>query len=90
MDKQTVIDNLEQNIRWIEDFPVHQFPGWGNVTMAMRGAVEALQPAPVKPSWLQGRAYCGKCGHGLPMKHKETKHYCAQCGVKIDWERRAK
>ena len=43
IDRKNVIENLEQNIRWIEEIECHQFPGWGNVTMAMRDAAELLK-----------------------------------------------
>ena len=43
VDRDITISNLETNIRWIEDIPSHQFPGWGNVTMAMRDAMELLK-----------------------------------------------
>lgn len=43
IDRENVIENLEQNIRWIEEIECHQFPGWGNVTMAMRDAAELLK-----------------------------------------------
>ena len=85
MDIQTVIDNLEQNIRWIEDFPVHQFPGWGNVTMAMRDAVELLKEKSLKPIWLHGEANCGNCLLVFAKNDEKTIHYCPSCGVRIDW-----
>ena len=40
---ENAISNLETNIRWIENTECHQFPGWGNVTMAMRDALELLK-----------------------------------------------
>ena len=40
---EDVISNLELNIRWICDNPAHQFPGYGNVEMAMRDALELLK-----------------------------------------------
>ena len=43
IDLENTISNLETNIRWIEDIPSHQFPGWGNVTMSMRDALELLK-----------------------------------------------
>jgi len=43
IDRENAIANLEQNIRWIEDHEQHQFPGWGNVVVAMRDAVELLK-----------------------------------------------
>ena len=38
-----VVSNLELNIRWICDNPAHRFPGYGNVEMAMRDALELLK-----------------------------------------------
>ena len=46
IDRESAIANLEQNIRWIEDNEHHQFPGWGNVVVAMRDAVELLKEQP--------------------------------------------
>ena len=43
IDRKITISNLETNIRWIEDIQCHQFPGWGNVTMSMRDALELLE-----------------------------------------------
>lgn len=43
IDRDITISNLDTNIRWIEDNQSHQFPGWGNVTMAMRDAMELLK-----------------------------------------------
>ena len=43
IDLENTISNLEINIRWIESTECHQFPGWGNVTMAMRDALELLK-----------------------------------------------
>lgn len=43
IDRENVISNLEMNIRWISDHQAHQFPGWGNVVMAMTDALELLK-----------------------------------------------
>ena len=43
IDAQATLDNLEQNIRWIEDIECHQFPGWANVTGAMREAMQVIR-----------------------------------------------
>ena len=43
LDVQNTIDNLETNIRWIEDIECHQFPGWLNVVMAMREAIDVIE-----------------------------------------------
>ena len=40
---------------------------------------------PVKPSWRQGKAYCGACGIRLPMKRFKSKPYCSHCGRKVQW-----
>ena len=38
---------------------------------------------PVKPSWHQGKAYCGACGKRIPQKIGA--HYCHKCGRKVAW-----
>ena len=43
IDIQNTLDTLEQNIRWIEDIECHQFPGWGNVVMAMKEAMGVIE-----------------------------------------------
>ena len=72
-DRQNTISNLETNIRWIEDHEQHQFPGWGNVTMAMRDAVELLKEQPEI-------VLCKDC------KHYMTIHCtCDGCCISDDW-----
>ena len=42
---------------------------------------------PALPTWSQGKAYCGKCGHRLPRKRADKEiNYCGYCGqaVKLD------
>ena len=46
IDIENTISNLETNIRCIESEECHKFPGWGNVTMAMRDALELLKEQP--------------------------------------------
>lgn len=41
--REACIDNLIQQIGWIEDIKAHQFPGWGHVVSAMRQAVALLE-----------------------------------------------
>ena len=43
MVSERVICDLEQQIRWIEEIECHQFPGWLNVTNAMREAITMLK-----------------------------------------------
>jgi hypothetical protein len=42
-DSDKVISNIEQQIRWIEEIECHKFPGWMNVTNAMRDALAILK-----------------------------------------------
>lgn len=37
------VENLEQQIRWIEDIYAHKFPGWGHTVNAMRQAIVLLK-----------------------------------------------
>ena len=37
------IENLEQQIRWIEDIHAHKFPGWGHTVNTMRQAIVLLK-----------------------------------------------
>ena len=80
IDRENVIDNLEQNIRWIEEIECHQFPGWGNVTMAMRDAVELLkEQEAIKPA---PGMLCGQCG----CRIYRGANYCYNCGRKVKWD----
>ena len=41
---------------------------------------------PVKPTWSQGKAYCGKCGHRLPRNRTDKEiNYCGYCGQEVKW-----
>mgnify|MGYP007013884496 CR=1 FL=1 len=42
-DMEKVISDIEQQIRWIEEIECHKFPGWLNVTNAMRDALALLK-----------------------------------------------
>ena len=46
MDREKVITDIEQQIRWIEEIECHKFPGWLNVTNAMRDALALLKEQP--------------------------------------------
>lgn len=66
IDRENAIENLEQNIRWIEEIECHKFPGWLNVTMAMRDAAELLkEQEPMEPGKFQGDTrtdyFCRNC-----------------------------
>ena len=38
---------------------------------------------PIKPTFQQGKAYCGKCGCRIPTKIKAR--FCHKCGKEIKW-----
>ena len=41
---------------------------------------------PVKPTWWQGKAYCGKCGQKMPRKRDGIeRRYCSFCGRAVKW-----
>lgn len=42
---------------------------------------------PVRPTWLQGKAYCSSCGLGFPRKRADMEiNYCCHCGQAVKWE----
>ena len=84
-DIENVIYNLELNIRWICDNPAHQFPGYGNVEMAMRDALELLKERK-RGQWTthrtqdhDGEWYCDQCGYEPTVF--EATPYCPNCGA---------
>lgn len=89
IDLENTISNLETNIRWIESTECPKFPGWGNVTMAMRDALELLkEKEPVKPEvYYVGpdkyRFYnCPVCKMAWYYKG----NYCLGCGRPVKWD----
>lgn len=95
IDRENAIENLEQNIRWIEEIECHKFPGWLNVTMAMRDALELLKEQ--KSEWLEdsdpGQVYettwaCAECGcsiheHTVWNPYRARFKYCPFCGDRM-------
>ena len=75
-DIENTISNLELNIRWICDNPAHQFPGYGNVEMAMRDALELLQQfrwIPVEERMPEPNTTVityGLSGWSIPLKYR--------------------
>jgi len=37
----------------------------------------------IRPTWRQGKAYCGACGRRIPLKIKAK--FCHKCGCPISW-----
>lgn len=95
IDIENTISNLETNIMWIEDMECHQFPGWGNVTMAMRDALEllkeqkAVEPEQVdvygEDEWWGMACVCPDCKTEW-MCDKDATHFCPNCGRPVKWE----
>lgn len=47
---------------------------------------ELKEHEPALPTWSQGKAYCGKCGRGLPRKRAGMEiNYCGYCGKEVKW-----
>lgn len=89
IDRENVIDNLEQNIRWIEEIECHQFPGWGNVTIAMRDAVELLkEQEPIQMKVLEDYVSIkiGECPKCKSFINNRTYPKSCGCGQKVKWD----
>ena len=88
MDMDYAISNLEQQIRWIEEIEFHKFPGWLNVTNAIRDAIALLKEQEAqKVTWWVGRAHCPSCGELFPKKQdKQYIRFCNYCGQAVKWE----
>jgi hypothetical protein len=89
-DMEKVISDIEQQIRWIEEIECHKFPGWLNVTNAMRDALALLkEQEPIKPKSKVRHGENGQiqhwCGNCMAMLHGKPK-YCSNCGRQVKWE----
>lgn len=63
-----------------------QMKGRSDGCDCMREALDMLkEQEPVKPTWSQGKAYCGNCGHGLPRRADMGIDYCGYCGRAVKW-----
>ena len=49
-----------------------------------RKTTQTDKDIPMRPTWRQGKAYCGDCGRRIPLKIKA--HFCHKCGRKIQWQ----
>lgn len=58
-----------------------------NDAQAIRDAIGMLkEQEPVRPTWLQGKAYCSSCGRGFPRKRADMEiNYCGHCGQAVKW-----
>ena len=77
----SIISDLETQIRWIEDIECHQFPGWMNTTYAMRYAVALLKEQEqmyytLEHDWRMCREL---------LKEQEAVVRCKDCKHGEDW-----
>lgn len=95
MEREKVIDDLEEQIAWIRDNDFHKFPGWGHAVLAMRDALALLKaqepdetrlvrhysrPNVYADLWL----HCEKCGGVVDNRYRPK--FCPECGRKVKWE----
>jgi hypothetical protein len=87
---RNAIVDLTAQIRWIEENDYHKFPGWQNVTDAMREAVallkeqEAVEPYSMNAERTYG--ICPRCGKIIfRYGNVEENHYCGVCGKAVKW-----
>jgi len=96
-DREVVITHLD-DLRLFADVTVHPVVSPGNWDVysslcdyidQIKTEVEILlkEQEPVKPTWSQGKVYCGKCGQRLPRKRADKEiNYCGYCGHEVKWE----
>ena len=89
-DIEKIISDLEQQIRWIEEIECHKFPGWLNVTNAMRDALALLKEQEAKPVDEHGRMFSiryGSCPNCLkPIDSDVNPKACGHCGQAVKWD----
>ena len=74
------INDLELGIDWIENIQYHHFPGWLNITNAMRNAISALKEKQGEWLEIEENIYdCSICGAMAGRKCL----YCPGCGAKM-------
>ncbi len=74
---QELIDDLQAQIDWIEGNDAHKFPGYGNVTFAIRRAVAVLRGFP--------QDTCRTCRNFLSgMNEVDSWEYCKLLRVNTD------
>lgn len=56
---------------------------WNNNVCERRDHPDYCPLNPIRPTWQQGKAYCGQCGKRIPLKIKAN--YCHKCGREINW-----
>lgn len=86
-DREKVIKGLEK----LRNDLGYGLPDRSNVVIeylnSLTDAITLLEEhEPALPTWSQGKAYCGKCGHRLPRKRADREiNYCCHCGQAVKW-----
>lgn len=86
VNREAVINRLEEQIS------VCSLVGGGlDVVINWKLADDILallkEQEPVKPTWSQGKAYCGNCGQKMPRKCDGIeRRYCSFCGKAVKWD----
>lgn len=78
-------DDVPENYEWVLEDAVHN--SRTNDKEDIQKIIAMLKKREsVRPIWLQGKAYCGSCGHGFPRKSADKEiNYCSFCGQAVKW-----
>ena len=78
-DRELIIRGCEY---WVKNHKDESLP------LAYSSVVELLallkEQEAVKPTWQQGKAYCGSCGKRIPLKIGAR--FCHKCGRQVSWK----
>lgn len=92
MDRESVITHLQIIHTWAEfarkrDLQFFTPKHLENIAQWADDALNLLKERkPVKPTWNQGKAYCGQCGQKMPRKCDGIeRRYCSFCGQAVKW-----
>ncbi len=87
-DREKVIEGLENLRETIRTATQYTFTSGGICAMSMKRIDNAIsllkEQKAVKPTWQQGKAYCGSCGKRIPLKIGAR--FCHKCGQAVKWE----
>ncbi len=85
MDRETVISWLEGLAEddWRECYSDSEVQETARQALDLIDELLKEQEA-VKPTWQQGKAYCGSCGKRIPLKIGAR--FCHKCGQAVKWE----
>ena len=88
MSRDDIVTHLCIVHTWVS-FTLENDPGFleprhlRNICEYTEDAINFLKSEAVKPTWEQGKAYCGSCGKRVSKK--VGARYCYKCGRRINW-----